>query len=121
MANLNYIYEKLVAGGALEDLLCAPASHNSLQDRVAKVLRHFCSLDEGHFPDDLRDELRTIKSVYDHPIKPTVHWPAGPVERRAQSLTRTEAKKILRAFLTITVEVIKGLDRDSRWRRIKHT
>jgi hypothetical protein len=120
MPNLDYIYEKIVAGGLLERLLLAPLKESSLQDRVVKILRVFFPLREDYSPDDLMAEYQTITSVYSKPISPKVGWPPDQVVRKARSLTRKEAREVLRAFLTITVEVIKRLDAGSRWRRSPH-
>ena len=120
MPNLDYIYEKIVAGGLLEWLLLAPPRECSLQDRVVKILRVFFPLREDYFPDDLKAEYRTIMLVYSKPVNPKLGWPPDQVVRKARSLTRKEAREVFRAFVTITVEVIKRLDARSRWKRLPH-
>jgi len=120
MPNLDYIYKEIVAGGALESLILAPKKDCSLQDRVGRVLKHFFALHEDHFPEDLKKEWRTVKSVYDHEINPQHRWRRDPVDGKVQSLTRKEAERVLQAFLTITVEVIKRLGPTSLWKRRKY-
>jgi len=107
-----------VAGGALESLLLAPKKDCSLQARVRRVLQFVFGLD-NYLPDDLKSELDVIKAVHNHRITPNNRWRSG-VDAKVQSLTRKEAKQVLQAFLTITVEVIKRLPAGSQWKRLKH-
>lgn len=119
MPNLDYVCGKIVAAGAIEKLDLAQTLHNSLQDRVAKILPFFFALRDEHFPDNLREDLETLISVYTHPISPGIAGPPDDVGRRCRSLTRNEAKGVRRAFLRISVEVTRQLGREEA-ERIGH-
>ena len=122
MARLDYIYETIVARGALESLMLSKTKKSSLQDHVKTVLTFTFGLHEDFFPDDLKEHWHTIKSVYAHPVKPKfTNQPIDPVDRRIRSLSTKEAEAVVRAFLTITVEVVKRLEPSSKWKRIKHS
>ena len=112
LINVGYIYEKLVLGGLLESIVTAPLKESSLQRRVVMVLRSIYTLREEDFPDDLKEDWRKLKAADERPIDPRNLWLTkieDETAARAMSLTRKEAKEVLRAYVNIVIEITQKI------------
>jgi hypothetical protein len=121
--NLSYVYQNIVTTGPLERMLTAQKSKSDLEERVLAIHRCFLGLREELFPEDLWPEVRLVRSLGLRPIKPQHQELAdiiGPLKAKARSLTKRDRVAIIKAFVTLVVEVSKRLPAKSKWRGIKH-
>jgi hypothetical protein len=101
-----------VLGGLIERIITAPLKDSSLQKRVARVLRSIYTLTEEDFPDNLKEDWRKLKAVDEHPINPQNMWLIkfrDETEARAMSLTRKEARQVLRAYVNIVIGITERI------------
>jgi hypothetical protein len=110
--NVGYIYEKLVLSGLLDDIVTAPLKDSSLQRRVCRVLYMITPLREEDFPDNLKEHWRKLTAVEQHSIDPrylSLTKIKGETAVLAMSLTRKEAKEVLRAYLKIVIGITQEI------------